>query len=314
MENLKIFENEQFGKVDNVFNSFMEETKGIDTNTVCYKKISEKYKPLFKSIDQDVLEGYYSIRDKNFKRDCVWIANRKKEFLENIFKSYTKDQIKELYASSKAFNQPMNSCVYFVKNNYNGQIKIGYTNNISERFNQLKRGFTNIGIEPDLKLIALFATFKKYAPAIEADFHVFFKEHRANGEWFNIDADDIKRMFLTESEQFDCINDVVIDYSYNEWRFLEDIEKDYYVNPEKIYLSIKDKLQAFFVEENKLQAIIDSIYKNKVGFNCFEFKKGDLLKKGVAYKENDKTYDFRKIKEIKYSRQYWKDIILSIEQ
>ena len=84
--------------------------------------------------------------------------------------------------------------VYFIKNNYNNQIKIGCSNDVSKRFKLLESEMYHLGL--DFKLTFLGAIYSDKYYIVENYLHNKYKSKRKIGEWFKI----------SEKEVSDCIN------------------------------------------------------------------------------------------------------------
>ena len=85
--------------------------------------------------------------------------------------------------------------VYFIKNEDNGLIKIGKTNNLNKRLKQIKRQFTHLGLmAPELTLIEYMET--EDSTKLEKIAHEKFKQYRAIGEWFSINELQIKQCVI----------------------------------------------------------------------------------------------------------------------
>ena len=79
----------------------------------------------------------------------------------------------------------MESGVYFIKNNNNGLIKIGKSNNIKNRFKRIKDTFKFLGLDNG-EIYLVDSIFCKNYSELESDLHNMFKEFRKAGEWFSI--------------------------------------------------------------------------------------------------------------------------------
>jgi len=77
----------------------------------------------------------------------------------------------------------MNGFVY-IGCDKSGLFKIGISNNYKKRFGQLKTG------NPFFNFMAVFSS--ENPSEIETEIHNKFSEKRFWGEWFSLDADDIK--------------------------------------------------------------------------------------------------------------------------
>lgn len=83
--------------------------------------------------------------------------------------------------------------VYFIKNSYNNQVKIGCSNDVSKRFEVLKSEMYHLGF--DFTLTFLGAIYDEKYYMIENHLHNKYKDKRKIGEWFEI----------SEQEAIDCI-------------------------------------------------------------------------------------------------------------
>lgn len=76
-------------------------------------------------------------------------------------------------------------CVYLIRNEDNGLLKIGYTNNLERRLKQIRKSFEFSGIKPNLTVEHVFE-HDSYIE-LESYLHREFKEFRFQNEWFSID-------------------------------------------------------------------------------------------------------------------------------
>jgi len=104
------------------------------------------------------------------------------------------------------------SYVYFVYNNTTKLTKIGVTSDLLKRSIKINSEFRNtIGIEPNMKLIAVIPCYKKSKYISEKYVHTIFKENRKFGEWFDINFDDVFYSFINPIK---IINNVMIGDSF----------------------------------------------------------------------------------------------------
>ena len=80
------------------------------------------------------------------------------------------------------------SVVYFIRNEYNGLLKIGKTNNLSRRMKEIEQCYTFLGMNTQkIKLEAIsYCPFNMNNSQVESYYHDLYKENRVIGEWFNI--------------------------------------------------------------------------------------------------------------------------------
>lgn len=166
------------------------------------QKIKEDMKkyPEDKEMLLDTLECYeeekitdYSALDE-ISKDCVPTVCKKCEHTYlfedqgNVedFEPFWMTALKKLN-ELKDIKDTRISYIYFLLNPQNNLTKIGYTNNIKKRQQDLKVALCNT------KLICQIQTTNDCARAIEAIFHNIFKEYHVEGEWYNISASKIKK-------------------------------------------------------------------------------------------------------------------------
>ena len=96
------------------------------------------------------------------------------------------------------------SVVYFIRNKYNGLLKIGKTNDLQRRINEIESCFNFLGL--DINELAVEAI--SYCPygmnngKVETYYHNLFKEKRKIGEWFDVSYDEL-------------LNSLFVDYIIN---------------------------------------------------------------------------------------------------
>lgn len=140
----------------------------------------------------------------------------------------------------------MTSCIYFIRNNYNGRIKIGSTQNIIRRFKELNKIFESIGLDANLEIIALYLTFDIFRLNLEKTFQKDFQEFQYKNEWYDITAEQVQKYFIEATNEYDYINNIILDYSENEYLFWKRIKKDFSISETEIGLELKE-----FMHEKK---------------------------------------------------------------
>lgn len=229
----------------------------------------------------------------------------REQTLKTVFNNFNEKYLSGLYATSKAYEEKMSSCIYFIRNDYNNKIKIGSTNDIINRFSDFKRYFNFVGLEPKITLIALVLTFDRYKKSLENSFHEYYRNFRYKNEWYTINADDVINDFISASDKFDIIDNVLIDYSEYEFEFYRNIKKDFKLCDEEV------KYSNTYYDKNPLWEIMEIINKNKIniGENYYNFESGKCEIEGIKCNNSDKMLTFEDIKTIKYDREYWKNVI-----
>lgn len=85
------------------------------------------------------------------------------------------------------------SIVYFIRNQYNGLLKIGKTNNLARRLREIEKSFTFLGMDTQkLSVEAIsYCPFNMDNSQVESYYHDLYKENRILGEWFDISYDQL---------------------------------------------------------------------------------------------------------------------------
>jgi hypothetical protein len=99
---------------------------------------------------------------------------------ENIYIKYDDDYNTNLELSLSYKSQ----WLYFIKEENNNRVKIGYTKKLKSRISALQTGNSDI-----LEIIAFIQT--KDMVALETLFHDTLKQYRGIGEWFNLSEEQI---------------------------------------------------------------------------------------------------------------------------
>lgn len=142
--------------------------------------------------------------------------------------------------------------IYFIKELFSGRIKIGKTKNLQQR---LKLFSVKLPFE-----IELLHYVKTNNPSyVENLFHEFFEEKRVNGEWFELDVDDI--LWVLSGLYTKNINKYVINDNVIKTHTLNDLnyKKEETITPKQIPFLTN------LITKNKitLTKSIDSLSKNE---------------------------------------------------
>lgn len=133
-----------------------------------------------------------------------------KKFNE-LIECFGKETFKECCKNYVSNNAEL-SYVYFIYNNLTQLTKIGVTDDIKKRCIKINSDYRNtLGIEPDMKLIAVIPCYKKSKYLSEKIVHTVFKDDVKFGEWFNIKYDDYFYSFVNPIR---TINNVIVGDSY----------------------------------------------------------------------------------------------------
>ena len=242
------------------------------------------------------------------------------QHLEDIFSKIPDSSLNNICATAEVFDSSLLGGVYFIRNEYSGAIKIGYASDIKERFGQLKASFLHVGMEPKLKLVCIILTYPKFMAKLEGQFHRMFKDCRKIGEWFEITIEDVCNEIFSCSDQWDVINDVVVDYTDYECEFFKNVPRSYVISDSEIkkMLSIPTErwllFDIFDKPHNKLFLTARVIENNRVGFYDLYYSPKDEgnRKVGIRYPESDIAFDFQGLKRHKFNTTDWANIIKSI--
>lgn len=139
---------------------------------------------------------------KDIKYDHEQIAKK-------LFNNLNDESFGEVYYTVDCIDKKMRSCVYFIKNEYNGLIKIGKTEDFNKRIKQIKSWFLQCGLEPKIKIIMLHTTFPSFLSKLESYYHKQYKKHRKYGEWFDISEEELTSID-NFGDGFDFVENVLI--------------------------------------------------------------------------------------------------------
>ena len=80
------------------------------------------------------------------------------------------------------------SIVYFIRNEYNGLLKIGKTNNLYRRKNEIEKCFNFLGMDTQKITVEAisYCPFGMNNSQVESYYHNLYKNKRVNGEWFDV--------------------------------------------------------------------------------------------------------------------------------
>lgn len=138
-------------------------------------------------------------------RDIVGELYRQYKELSPEYK-FSEDTTRYTYINKKT-----GSYVYFIRNKYNNLVKIGSTDNITQRFKTIKSICKNyIGMEDAVELIGLIDTSFIKPVEVEKYFHKKYKQYNKFGEWFDFPTDvwnEIKQLYFFEFDFDDMIDE-----------------------------------------------------------------------------------------------------------
>ena len=149
----------------------------------------------YETFDFHDKEQEINIEFKLLKEDNEWIlyCSEIAEYydykIDNIddLKKKEKEHL-SMFKNKYEFEQY--SFIYIIKSNYG--IKIGVSNNPFNRISNI-----NTSCPFDVELLHILYIHKDYVYNIEKSLHKHFKDKKISGEWFNLNENDIKIIYLS---------------------------------------------------------------------------------------------------------------------
>ena len=142
-------------------------------------------------------------------------------------------------------NEHKTSVVYFIRNKYNGLLKIGKTNNLQRRINEIENCFNFLGLDTnELAVEAIsYCPYGMNNGKVETYYHNLFKEKRKIGEWFDVSYDELLNSLFVDY----IINGVLVTvedtYDFpNGVKKLKLAENDYKLLKKEVTNELKEKV------------------------------------------------------------------------
>lgn len=137
------------------------------------------------------------------------------------------------------------SVVYFIRNKYNGLLKIGKTNDLQRRINEIENCFNFLGLDTN-ELVVEAISYCPYGmnnSKVETYYHNLFKEKRKIGEWFDVSYDELLNSLFVDY----IINGVLVTvedtYDFpNGVKKLKLAENDYKLLKKEVTNELKEKV------------------------------------------------------------------------
>ena len=137
------------------------------------------------------------------------------------------------------------SIVYFIRNKYNGLLKIGKTNDLQRRINEIESCFNFLGLDTN-ELVVEAISYCPYGMnngKVETYYHNLFKEKRKIGEWFDVSYDELLNSLFVDY----IINGVLVTvedtYDFpNGVKKLKLAENDYKLLKKEVTNELKEKV------------------------------------------------------------------------
>ena len=137
------------------------------------------------------------------------------------------------------------SVVYFIRNKYNGLLKIGKTNDLQRRINEIESCFNFLGLDTnELAVEAIsYCPYGMNNDKVETYYHNLFKEKRKIGEWFDVSYDELLNSLFVDY----IINGVLVTvedtYDFpNGVKKLKLAENDYKLLKKEVTNELKEKI------------------------------------------------------------------------
>lgn len=217
-----------------------------------------------KTIDEITkLSDFKHLVDETVKSKVTyynWLKQNVPAWTIGDFQMSQEYSLKYIWECMMLDTEPNTSVVYFIRNKYNGFLKIGKTNNLERRFNEIKRGFTFLGLDTqELVLEAIsFCPYEIDFSEVELYYHNLFKDKRRIGEWFDISSEDL-------------INNLHIDFVTNGVMVIVEDTNDFSCkNKFNLAESNVEDLKKQ-VEKECLSKILKDIYNNYSFIDAFNF-------------------------------------------
>ena len=142
-------------------------------------------------------------------------------------------------------NEHKTSVVYFIRNKYNGLLKIGKTNSLQRRINEIENCFNFLGLDTN-ELVVEAISYCPYGMnngKVETYYHNLFKEKRKIGEWFDVSYDELLDSLFVNY----IINGVLVTvedtyYFPNGVKKLKLAENDYKLLKKEVTNELKEKV------------------------------------------------------------------------
>lgn len=177
--------------------------------------------------------SYYNWLKNNIKLNCGDIDFSFNYALDYVYRCMLMD------------SEHKSSIVYFIRNKYNGLLKIGKTNNLQRRINEIENCFNFLGLDTN-ELVVEAISYCPYGMnngKVETYYHNLFKEKRKIGEWFDVSYDELLNSLFVNY----IINGVLVTvedtyYFPNGVKKLKLAENDYKLLKKEVTNELKEKV------------------------------------------------------------------------
>lgn len=181
------FEVPTYQEIINSMNEILKENPNEDWATDM-KKDTEQEKDL-SALD----EGFY-LYTPIYCKECGehYFYNPKENTYDYVEVFTTKRMVRKFVQCCNSVDDRP-SYIYFLHNKENGYTKIGYTQDINKRQQELKVAL----VETELK--AKFEVIIENAPEWEKFFHSLFAKWHIKGEWYSLDDETLEKIAKKEN-------------------------------------------------------------------------------------------------------------------
>ena len=177
--------------------------------------------------------SYYNWLKNNIKLNCGDIDFSFNYALDYVYRCMLMD------------SEHKTSVVYFIRNKYNGLLKIGKTNDLQRRINEIESCFNFLGLDTnELAVEAIsYCPYGMDNGKVETYYHNLFKEKRKIGEWFDVSYDELLNSLFVDY----IINGVIVTvedtYDFpNGVKKLKLAENDYKLLKKEVTNELKEKV------------------------------------------------------------------------
>lgn len=259
-------------------------------------------------------------------------AKTYEEIGKRVFGGVSSRALGDIYEVSRCLELPLESGVYFLRNESTGLLKIGCAKDIRKRISQIKTAFKFVGYDDELSLEAVHLCFSPHLYITESFFHKEFSENRVKGEWFNIAKEELTEYFMMCDFAGDYFGETLVSISEYESFSFSNIEKDFKIDTQQlIYEKLKDMPGAYSFDKkflrsgvtNKVYKIIKAVEYHGVSIAALDvikdypdadFEHTSICKVGIIKKDAEKEYDFQSLKREKYDIKKMGEIIEAIQK
>lgn len=167
----------------------------------------------------------YEIRDDMSIREIYDMTKKVKEentqiMIDFLLNYVDMKYINRFYKIYDIHSSRTVSCIYFIKNNTTGYIKIGKTKNLNSRISEIDSLCKNhIGGNTCLKRVILCS--ESELSKIEQEMHKHYNQYNIRGEWYDVDNLEYDDFYFCDGDNMISVadNEVYVDFSYEDFDY-----------------------------------------------------------------------------------------------